>query len=235
MKPILITITHDPDAKILPLLSDTFREITGLFDGVVSEITQISDPRTRAFLARFGYVGTQYTSGIDKARRAVLRNALDMTSGSRLFYCDLDRLIHWYINYPDELRQAVELNGSDLIIYGRTDRALSSHPQLQRETETQANNLFSAKFGQPYDVLAATRGLSRWLAGVISSQSQAIGPAGVDAEWPLIAQTNGFTVGYMACEGLEYESDTFGIRRNGGDEARLRFQNVKDLQTICGK
>ena len=137
------------------------------------------------------------------------------------------------MKYPHELKAAIQAlqHGNKMTIFGRTTDAFNSHPYFQRTTEELANHMFAQVFGH-YDILAASRGIPRHLAAQIVERSIGVGPAWVDAEWPIIVGKE--NVQYFACNGLGYESAAFGIQRSDKSEFILRVDNLRDvMEMIC--
>jgi hypothetical protein len=88
---------------------------------------------------------------------------------------------------------------------GRTPRAFASHPRIQRDTEAIVNQVFATLSGREWDVTAAARALSRRAAEAVihGCPDETVG---TDVSWPLFAARAGLTLGYIATEGLEFET-----------------------------
>jgi hypothetical protein len=103
------------------------------------------------------------------------------------------------------------LSAHDFTVLGRTERAFASHPRTQRDTEAIVNGVYASGSGHAWDVTAAARGISRRAAEAILAgcPEESIG---TDVAWPLFLQrAGGFTIGYSATEGLEFETaDRYG-------------------------
>jgi hypothetical protein len=148
---------------------------------------------------------------LGKARREAIALALQLESPS-VMYCDCDRVLHWADRYPEELRQvAGHLSERDFTILGRTERAFRSHPRVQRDTEAIINHVFQVVSGEGWDVTAGARGLSRRaveaiLEGCLDENLS------TDVSWPLFLRSlGGLSLGYLATEGLEFETpDRYG-------------------------
>jgi hypothetical protein len=161
---------------------------------------------------------------LGRVRRTLLAFTLREDT-QHLHLCDWDRAIHWAEFYPDELGEVVEaIPGYDCLILGRTPRAFGNHPRVQRDTESLINHCFGLAWGQPLDVTAASRGLSRRAAQALVDGCDEP-TIGNDCVWPLfLARQDRFTIGYAATEGLEWETpDRFGaeIEAMGGLDAWL--------------
>lgn len=234
MTPVLLTTIHDPHGQMLDLTQQSLTALCDLYQWrVVIEATENTDPRLLRILSLCSQIHYSPPGDIAAARRRLLRNGLRyFPIATHYHLVDFDRLLHWNLHFPGELRRVVgHLPDYDFTILGRTSRAMATHPFAQRETERLANLLFSAGTQQAVDVLTASRGISNAIAQRILAHSVADGPAGVDCEWPLIASRY-CKVSYIATEGLEYESATFGIGRRGLAEWRLRLKNLRQAARI---
>lgn len=226
---ILLSIVHDPQGHLLPAAEQHLPKVVGLFEGAIFNTTSQTDRRLQELLTSLAtYNRIEPANGISNARRQALEDGLEKTIGSHFFYCDLDRLLHWQITYPDELRETIpRAEMFDFTVLCRTQLAWRSHPPLQQVTEWMCNFVFSTfKMGGYYmDILAATRGISRDVGHAIVSTSRAKGCA-VDAEWPAIARAGNWHVADIYVNGLGYESTGFDIRKNWLAEIKMRFDNV---------
>lgn len=226
---ILLSIVHDPEGHLLSAAKQHLPDVVNLFDGAIFNTTSQTDGRLQELLSSLAtYNRVEPASGISNARRQALRDSLDKTNGNHFFYCDLDRLLHWQMTYPDELMKTIpKVEMFDFTVLCRTRLAWRSHPFLQRVTEWACNFVFSTfKMGGYYvDILAATRGISREVGHAIVSTSRANGCA-VDAEWPAIARAGNWYVADVYVNGLGYESTGFDIRKGWVAEIKMRFDNV---------
>ncbi|MGD2207162.1 MAG: hypothetical protein PVH17_10310 [Anaerolineae bacterium] len=144
-----------------------------------------------------------YTIGA--VRRATIRTGVEAGT-PYLQMSDFDRALHWMAHYPKELETVIaQISDYDLLVLGRTERAWATHPPYQAQTEPLFNKVFALVSGLEWDVGAGSRGLSRRAAETLLEISQEM-TVGVDAEWPLLLQREGFHVGYRSCEGLEFET-----------------------------
>lgn len=155
------------------------------------------------------------------SRRAALELGLQAGAGALLF-CDFDRALHWAEFYPSELAAVVaQIGAHDFTVLGRSARAFGTHPRIQRDTETIINHVYAQISGRAWDVTAAARGLTARAAAALLAgcPDQSIG---VDLAWPLFLQrAGGFSLGYIATEGLDFETaDRFAdqIAAAGGRE-----------------
>lgn len=187
--------------------------LTRIFGGLAIQAAYASQPRAIELLRSAGALVCQETTAefnglpmLGGARRSALELAFQLDAEFRLF-CDFDRILHWAEYHPAELERVVAaITTHDFTVLGRTERAFASHPRVQRDTEAIINRVYATSSGNSWDVTAAARGLSRRAALAIL-EGCADRSIGTDVSWPLfLARTGGFTLGYMATEGLEFET-----------------------------
>jgi hypothetical protein len=220
----LLTIQHDPQGKllkplhkVLPLLGDLFQE-----QYLVTTMDTHGDYMLLPWKVYF-----MKQQGMAQARCDVIRMALDNKLDDYYFYCDLDRLIYWTKNHPDELRETIS-QIRDYTVIGRKYLAFQSHPLFQLKTEEVMSLVVKHKAGLDIDVFAGARGFSSQVAKWINQQSTA-NNAAQDIEWPLIVRENGGIVRYIEVDGLAYESAALKIQHPREDEFDLRMTNLKSV------
>jgi hypothetical protein len=204
---------HDPEGRLYDQAARVLPALLRIVGGMAVHATYASQPRSIELLERAGALVLQEDSAdfsslprLGRARRAALELGLRLDTPFLLF-CDFDRALHWAERYPDELAQVVaSLSERDFTVLGRTERAFASHPRTQRDTEAIVNTVYASVSGRAWDVTAAARGISRRaaLAILAGCPEESIG---TDVAWPLFIQrAGGFTIGYAATEGLEFET-----------------------------
>lgn len=202
----LVSLMHDPEGRLYRAMASVFPRLRSLFAAhyVVlsgSTLGEVGEELTR--------LGTSWRReegpGVGAARRQAL--ALARREGhATMVYCDLDRALHWAQRYPDELAATRDRAGAfDFLVIGRTARAFATHPRVMTETESLANRVFALAHGREWDLCAAACGLSARAADVVLRESRVTG-FGTEAEWPKLALGRGLKVGFVAVEGLEYET-----------------------------
>ena len=217
----LALLYHDPDGKLYDEIGRALPLLTDIFDGIAICASAVASP---ASLARWREAGALIEQDADSdvpaylrlglARRRAVTLALEYQA-SHVLYVDSDRVLHWAAHYLDELRQiAMTITEHDFTVLGRTTRAFSSHPGVQRDTEGILNNVFARATGLHWDVGSGSRGLSRRAIEAINAHcpDEAIS---VDVTWPLcLRKLGGYTLGYALTEGLEFETgDGYGHQR----------------------
>ncbi len=214
MSVILAATHHDPDGRLYQQMVRTFTTLRQYFDGIAVLLTPTSVPMTRSWLeqAEIALKVAPMNEPIGhlhlgRWRRGAVEAALQAFPAAEWFlFCDLDRVLHWIEHWPDELRIILDnLPAADVTVFGRTPRALATHPQAQVATESLVNEVFRRITGQAWDVMAAARGLSRRAATLITTASRD-DSIGADCTWLLLAQQAGLTLTYCATEGLEFET-----------------------------
>jgi hypothetical protein len=212
----LVSIMHDPEGRMVQAVEHSLPELRKWYATMSVNATPPSNA-TVGLLRAFGVeVQDRTDTHIGVARRNALELGMNHSQIEFFHDCDFDRLLHWFIYHPDELRGTLgAITAYDFLVLGRTANAFESHPRAQIETERITNLAFSLTFGEDMDVTAGSCGLSRRAGELILSHSQALGND-TDTEWPLIVSTlsgNKLRVGYKQNQGLEFETaDYYGER-----------------------
>jgi hypothetical protein len=206
----LVSTLHDSIGWSLPPLERTAEYLNSIYSGKIVVTTERTTPAVTRALRDHGWtivkpassVGITY---ITDSRRRVLKTAIEM-GFEYTHLVDMDRVLHWAYNYPEELKKATySIPGKDFLVFGRTKRAMETHPRNQVETEALANKVFNLTLGVNMDITAASRGISRSAAETILRYS--IGRFfDSDSEWPIILSLKKFQIDYMEVEGLEWET-----------------------------
>jgi hypothetical protein len=224
----LVATVHQPDERLLSLAQAQLPELATRYSALTAFCSGSTHPTILDLLRRHGvsvHVDDRESAGLDQighVRRKALRAGLE-TGTSHLQMCDFDRALHWVAHYPQELGTILaEIPQYDLLVLGRTERAWATHPPYQADTEPLFNKVFALVTGLSWDVGAGSRGFSRRGAEKLLELSREP-TVGIDAELPLLLlRSEGFDVGFRACEGLEFETaDRFGaeIEAAGSYEA----------------
>jgi hypothetical protein len=209
---VLATTHHDPDGRLYEQTAHVLPVLSGAFDGLAVQATPATQDHSLSLLRASGALVRRETSDrpvglndLGRSRRAAVELALELGAPAILF-CDFDRALHWAERYPEELAHVVARTADyDFTVLGRTTRAFESHPRIQRDTEAIVNHVYTTVSGRDWDVTAAARVLSRRAAEAILSgcPDESIG---TDVSWPLFVERGGLTIGYIATEGLEFET-----------------------------
>ena len=208
---VTLTVTHhDPEGRLYDQARQFLPVLTNIFAGLAVQASLAANDRSLALWQSASATIERSTvstlPGLGQVRRAAVAQAL-RASAPFILFCDSDRALHWAEHYPQELAAVVAaLPEYDFTIVGRTERAFATHPRVQRDTESIVNHVFATVSGREWDVTAAARGLSRRAAEAIVSGCED-DTIGVDVSWPLYLQQRGsFSLGYIATEGLEFET-----------------------------
>ena len=180
-------------------ISETFR--------AVSVVLPTEAPCAR-LADEVGATRQQFSSATNwsRARYEALRLAVD-SGAAAIEYVDMDHLLRWMETRQDEWHKATEAAAhTPFLVIGRSPQAYSTYPLAIRETERPINRLFSRIYGQEMDLCAATRGMSRDVAGMLLRESSSVATFGVDTEWPAIAFRCGVVLAYVEADGLDWES-----------------------------
>ena len=207
----LVSTLHDSTGWSIAHLKEQAKLLGELYDRRVVVVTKMTSQAVIDALESTGWVLAPPKSNIgvdyitDSRRRAL---GAGVGGGADFVHLvDMDRLLHWAANYPEELRGTVaRIPENDFTIIGRTPRAFMTHPSNQFETEFIPNKVFSLIYGKDVDITAASRGVSREAAEVILSHSKGR-YFDSDSEWPTILLCKSrLRIGYFEVEGLEWET-----------------------------
>lgn len=213
MLPMLAATVHDPDGRFLPLLHVQRRQFA-LYAGVHAAATRGTADRTLDALRDAGaQVAMVEPGAAGETRRVALRAAVEAGADSVLV-CDFDRWLHWGDRHPKELdglsARIARLRPTPwLVCLGRTTRAFLTHPRVQREAEGETIHALSLALGRRVDATAGAAWLSREGAEIVLANSTERTSA-TDLEWPaLIDRADPRRLGFIANEGLEFETGSF--------------------------
>lgn len=211
MHRVALAVTeNDPAGRLYGQAIRLLPRLLRVFGAVCVQATVETSPRSVEALRAAGVLVRQHaTDGhlrLGRARRAAVELGLQLGS-SHVLFCDFDRVLHWAEFHLDELEAvAARLPEHDFTVLGRTARAFDTHPRVQRDTESIVNTVYATVSGNPWDITSAARGISPRAAEALLAgcPDESIG---TDASWPLFIQrAGGFTLGYIATEGLEWET-----------------------------
>lgn len=210
----MLTLTctvHDPKAGLLWLVKKQAVNLQSLFDQVVVVATKSTDKKLVAALRDFGVVIRQRTG--DQVGVTYYEAIKDgwATGADRIFYCDLDRILHWAEFRTAELTTLAKAlrraDKTDYMALERSERAYDTHHDALIETEAIANAVISRSLAEDkiHDYLSGAFVLSRRAAEWILRDGQTF-DLGFWSLWPLLVRYERGRLGYRVCEGLEWET-----------------------------
>ena len=145
---------HDALGSIREIIPIHFPTLSKIYSKMYVVVTSATDPATVNELEKAGVnveiqegggVGLQY---ISDARKQAIRASL-LNGHSHTHFIEIDRLMQWVCNYPEELASIVtQIPEHDFLVIGRTKRALSTHTRCQIETEGLTNKVISLLTGR---------------------------------------------------------------------------------------
>jgi len=194
--------------------------------------TPKTHPKTVSLLKERGYRTFKAEDTVVSCYQTSLSQSLEPITGD-IFYCDLDRALHWIRNYPKEFEALIEpSNHADFTLIGRTKRAFETHPETQTLTEGIGNIVASnvLGFSKTRDVLGTTWILTPVLAKKVTERKP-MNQYGFYAEWPITLWRSAQRPKYVEADGLEWETpDRYQqeITQAGYDAWKDNYQNMQE-------
>ncbi|MBM7578735.1 hypothetical protein [Jeotgalibacillus terrae] len=229
----LLSVTHDPKAKLLPYLKKHENALTSLYNECWITVSDESSEALIHYLIQDSPFNAVVIpkSGAANARREVVSFGRE-SACSHYHYCDLDRLLTWMNHYPEELELLVKkIPGQDYTVIGRTERAMATHPESWIETEKITNKICSLALEQEIDITAGSCAFSKNIARLLAEHSEA---KMTDAEWMMIAKNKaGAHISATQVNGLEYH-ESINAPNKSEEEAEIWFTRLK-LSTIISE
>lgn len=221
------TILHDTEARLVEPIAAAAPALRGLFAGFAVSLTEATDARVATILAdALGARITWHPTGeaiIGQARRSAVGLALECGT-ERVLYSDLDHILRWIDTHPAEMADVLAAQpDAQLLIIGRTERAMAAVPKRLRDTETPINRTYELMTGRNADLLFAVRRMDRAAASDIVAHSRVDSIAN-DVDWPLLAERLGHRIGYAEAHGLYYRTiDEYGAAADSYDLEPLQW------------
>ena len=155
-----------------------------------------------------------------------------------IHFVDLDRVLHWAANYPDELAAVVKKTSEfkGFLALNRTRRAFLTHPKTQRLTENVINEVSSKLAGKNIDIMSGGYGFDYDLAKLFARESKVL-DFGIYVEFLAIALKHKAPINMMNVEGLEWETpDRFQkeIKNMGYKRWLGQFESFEEWERRIG-
>jgi len=201
----LAVTVHDSGANYVPGLRRLSSALRTTFCNVGAVVTSATAPDTRRFLVEdlnAAVLDVEPNDMIGLHRRESVRLALAPGAQSVL-YSDLDHILRWLENEPNEVAQCLASFDTDVRVIGRTVEAMRECPRRLRDTEAIINHAYELATGRPYDLMFATRLMTANAASYVVTNSTEV-TAGNDVDWPMLLERAGFAIDYFAARGLTY-------------------------------
>lgn len=229
---------HDPENRLDWLIDEVGLSLRGLFNSAIVSYTPKTHLNTVNLLIEKGYSVYEANDTVLNCYQMSLRNSLD-SNVDVIFYCDLDRALHWIKYFPEEINTIIKkmVTQDDFILLGRTRRAFETHPDTQSSTEGIANLIVSKILGftNTRDVLSATWILNASHVGTIL-KFKSENRFGFYAEWPIILWRVANHPNYIEVEGLEWETPdryTNEIGNKGFEDWKRSYQTQSEWRKRC--
>lgn len=216
----LVTAICDPPGALLEKAARLWPELERRFTDIAVHVTTNTHPGWFELLARNDVpVATADASWdqIGRHRRRALQMGLASSRAPCLFYVDPDHILRWVERNPDDLNGVLtEIGNWDCLVVGRTPAAFAAAPRRLRDTEAIVNHIYTLQTGCDWDLMMAARGFSRRAANLIANTCRE-DTIGNDVAWPLLCMQHDLSVGYVAADGLRYETNEV-YARDGQDD-----------------
>ena len=237
MKTVLATTIHEPQPRLLKQLRDYTPLLKLNNESMIAAYSPETHHSVISILEDLGYVTVQGGESIQSVYTAALNRSLQLLP-DHVFYCDLDRLIHWAKKYPEEYHgtRLMALD-YDFLMVGRTPEAFLTHPETQTCTEGIVNRIASKTIGfeATKDVVGTCWGLSRPLTQLLASSLE-LNTYGFYCGWPVTAWRSAKRKTYTEVNGLEWETpDRYEaeIAAQGYAEWLNGFTNNREWKRRC--
>lgn len=232
---ILCSTFHDPQLKLRKLITKALPLIERLFSTNIIACTEDTAKALEGALPKneFIIVGTPSNKVVDTYILSFKTTLENLEPNNKIFYVDFDRLVHWVLEYPDEVENILqEHSGYDYLHIGRSKRAFDSHPETQKNTETIINRIGSETLGfdDEKDLISVCFIFTKTLCQKVLSLENKTS-TGFYGTWPLIFWNNALTKNYIEVEGLEWETpDRFisEIKEIGYSNWLKHFQSASE-------
>ena len=203
----LAVTVHDRAGRMVAGIEREADRLASVFSGVaVAGTDQTHEAVFSALAGCLPTVSARHPPGEDTigaARREAVGLALE-AGAAAVLYSDLDHLLRWIGADQTELEACLDAEtGAEVLVVGRSPAAFEASPARLRETERLVNHVYELMTGRDWDLMFAIRRLSRGAGRAIVEHCREDTIAN-DVVWPLLAERLGFSVGYLAAEGLSY-------------------------------
>lgn len=213
MKLVLVSTLNCPGSKMFSLVKRTIKIQNKYFCDSNISITRNSD-KNLINLLKGNNVNLilidMVPLGMSLHRKLVLIDGLKRNPDSEYFlHIDYDRLIHWLISFPEEFSGFIQNfpKKFDFLSLGRTKRAFNTHPKIQQRAENWTNSELKKVLGIKLDTTSSCYLLRRHAAeAIVKTTKEKNCLSSTDGEWPAICKKEGFSLGYLPVEGLEFET-----------------------------
>lgn len=202
----LVSVLHDPESRLLDLARDNIGKLRYLFGSFTVVVSRKTSQMMQSLLKDMGIIMVYDDGPLPLAYRGALKIGA-MSPADYVLVVDFDRLLVWADKQFDELAKIKDIEGYDYLLLERTQDALRTHSPMQVEAEYICNFYLSKLFGMQdtRDFFSGAWLFSKGLAWRIVEGSKAENN-GFYGEWHALAMENAKNLGFMQCNGLEWET-----------------------------
>lgn len=205
----LVSLLHDPEGRTVELIKENVGKIRYLFGTFTVVVSNKTNNVVLALLQKFG-VDVKFDDGEMYLAYKYALQLGAMSNYDHVLVVDFDRLLVWVKKHLYELEEIKKFDQYDYVILERTEPAFRTHPEMQQKTESLANYYVSKLLGYEHerDFFAGAWMFSKDVAWYIVDNSK-IEHNGFYPEWHILAKRVAKNVGFVKCNGLEWETPYF--------------------------
>lgn len=230
---VLLSTLHDPDGKFARIKNaeKLVEGATANYTKSVINITKATSSRTKKLVSKRFECVYSGTGTMGEHMISLMKHS--RAKSNTFHYCDFDRLLHWQLHYPKELRRTAGAisKSKGFVFINRTRRAFESHPETQKDTETVMNMLVSAYMGRRVDIGSGTFGFDRKACRKFAGIRGDVSELRFLGHFVACVKKSGMHVKCMNSEGMEWETPDVHrkeISRLGYGRWLSQFQSQKE-------
>jgi hypothetical protein len=234
---VLLTTIHDPEGRFLRIknIENLVKGATSNYEKCIANVTAATHPNVRALSAEYFtcIISKTGTQGVHMIR------LMKAASGRHFHYCDFDRIVHWQMRYPQELRRtAKKLDSSKGFTFiCRTKRAFETHPDVQKDPERIMNAIISKYIGMKVDMGSGTFGFDNTAKRAFASIRGDVRDVRFLAQFLACMRRKKIPLSKIESEGMEWETpDVYKeeIRKKGYKRWLEEFQSHAEWKRRVG-
>lgn len=230
---VLLTTIHDPYGRLarIPGIEDTVKNAASNYSAAIANVTDATAPATKKLAGKYFECMHSGKGTLGGHMISLLKCAARHEGG--FHYCDFDRLVHWQMKYPKELKRTAGRRMKGFVFICRTKRAFGTHPETQKDTETIMNMLASEYMGMKMDIGSGTFGFDRRTCEALAGVKGDVSDVRFLAHFLVCIKKNKIPFSCITSEGMEWETPDVHlgeIKHLGYVRWLSQFQNHDEWQ-----